>query len=116
LDEGAVDSHVSPEGLPSSVFIFMFGAALVLAGRALARSSPPVDGYITLAELLVAGYLQERRTMVRHGLVFTAGAMLGLAVLNSWAGLLSAAAAYGLVTFLRFGRRSEESWRNLVPD
>ncbi len=113
-DEGALAhivtmARVAHSGAIGSVLLLVFGMALPLVGQALASSAPPVMAYVALAELLTAGYIQERGTIIRHGLAFTAGVTVGLLLGADWVGLAVALAAYSLVTALRFrwskGRR-----------
>lgn len=106
-DEGALArivtmAKVAYGGAIGSLLLLVFGMALPLAGQALASSTPPVVAYVALAELLTAGYVQERDTIIRHGLAFTAGVTVGLLLGADWVGLVVAMAAYSLVTALRF--------------
>jgi hypothetical protein len=107
LDEGALAqiekmAKVAYGGAIGSLLLLIFGMALPLLGQTLASSTPTV-AYVTLAELLIAGYVQERSTIIRCGLVFTAGVGIGLLLGADWLGFMVAAAAYCLVTALRFG-------------
>ncbi len=107
-DEGAMVrieemARVACGGAIGSLLLLVFGVALPLVGQALASSAAPVVAYVALAELLTAGYVQEKDTIIRHGLVFTAGVTFGLLLGADWLGLVVAVAAYCLVTVLRFG-------------
>jgi hypothetical protein len=106
-DEGALSRAIrsadgAARGLGGSCILFFFGIALVAMGQELVHSSAPVIAYVSLAELLFAGYIQEGNTLVRHGLVFTAGVALGLSLTRDWSGLLIAAGIYASATILRF--------------
>ena len=106
-DEGALvrivtTARVAYGGAIASLLLLVFGMALPLVGQALVSSTSPVVAYVALAELLTAGYIQERDTITRHGLAFTAGVTVGLLLGADWVGLVVALAAYSLVTALRF--------------
>ena len=104
LSNIAREADEASRGALSSFLLFVFGVALVAVGQSLIRSSVPVVAYIVLAELVFAGFVQEGETIVRHGLMFSAGVAIGLIIGRDWWGLAISMSIYLGVTALRFSR------------
>ena len=90
------------QGMMDAILGFAGSLVISAAIDSLFSMKAPAWAFLGIGELVIAGYIQDAKTILRRGVVYTLGMAIGLSLVNDWIGVAFIVAVYAVVTWYRF--------------